>query len=226
MANNTYLWQEFNIKTFPSETIVFMDGVFKPELSTLESTNIDKKYDLPVHIIFIGEIAGECRLNIDISAAGQKVFLTTKIKNKKPAFLNIFVENTGKFSEFHGNVLAENYSELEINEKCRHLSANTTILLKNRIVAYDGSVNRLFGDALISTNAENCNSEIGFYALAAPTAKIQFRPAQYIKSIPTTASHSASIYRGSDHQIEYLHESGLTADQVKSVLAEAFKNWD
>ena len=67
------MWDEFNIKTFPAETIVFRDGVFCPDLSTLESTNVDKKYDLPVHIIYIGEIAGKCRLEINIGAENQSV---------------------------------------------------------------------------------------------------------------------------------------------------------
>ena len=44
----SYIWQDFNIKTFPAETVVFRDGVFCPELSTLESPVIDKNYDLKV----------------------------------------------------------------------------------------------------------------------------------------------------------------------------------
>ena len=33
----SYLWQEFNIKTFPAETLVFRDGVFCEDLSDFES---------------------------------------------------------------------------------------------------------------------------------------------------------------------------------------------
>ena len=29
----SYLWQEFNIKTFPAETLVFRNGLFCEELS-------------------------------------------------------------------------------------------------------------------------------------------------------------------------------------------------
>ena len=95
----SYMWNEFNIKTFPAETIVYRDGVYCPDLSTLENKPIDKKYDLPVHIIYIGEITGNCRLNIELNSENQPVFLTVKIKNKKPAFFNIFIKNTGKNSK-------------------------------------------------------------------------------------------------------------------------------
>ena len=44
----SYMWNEFNIKTFPAETIVYRDGEYCPDLSTLENKPIDKKYDLPV----------------------------------------------------------------------------------------------------------------------------------------------------------------------------------
>ena len=81
----SYMWNEFNIKTFPAETIVWRDGVYNAELSTLKNATIDKKLDRPVHIIYVGEIAGENNLNIDISAFNQPVFLSVNIKNKKPA---------------------------------------------------------------------------------------------------------------------------------------------
>ena len=78
------MWDEFNIKTWDAETVVFRDGVFCPDLSTLNSTDITKKYNRDVHIIYVGEIAGNCRLNINILTENQPVFLTAKIKNKKP----------------------------------------------------------------------------------------------------------------------------------------------
>ena len=88
----SYMWDEFNIKTFAAETIVYRDGLYCADLSTLPDGTIDSHYDLPVHIIYIGEIAGKCRLNIDISVANQPVFLDVRVKNKKPAFLNIFYQ--------------------------------------------------------------------------------------------------------------------------------------
>ena len=88
-----YLWQEFNIKTFPAETIVFRDGIYQSELSTLPNDlKITKKYDLPVHIIYVGEVAGKNDINCEISAENQQVFLSAKITIKKPAFLNVFIK--------------------------------------------------------------------------------------------------------------------------------------
>ena len=72
----SYLWQEFNIKTFPAETLVFRNGIFCPDLSEYESVKYDenknliktiKKSKLPVHIIYIGEISGKIDINIDIN---------------------------------------------------------------------------------------------------------------------------------------------------------------
>ena len=37
----SYLWQEFNIKTFEAETLVFRDGVFCEDLSDYESMNFE-----------------------------------------------------------------------------------------------------------------------------------------------------------------------------------------
>ena len=90
--NMSYMWDEFNIKTFPAETIVYRDGVFCKDLSTLSDTDIKNKYNKPVHIIYVGEISNTCKLNINILAENQPVFLSINIKNKKPAFLNIFIK--------------------------------------------------------------------------------------------------------------------------------------
>lgn len=224
MANNNYLWQEFNIKTFPAETIVFLDGVFRPELSTLESATIDQKHDLPVHIIYAGEIADENNLDIDIKVADQKVFLTAKVKNKKPAFLNIFIKNTGKKSFFQGRVLVENYSELDVYTKGHHLAPDTEIIIMTKLLAHVGTKSKLIGDAEIEKDCPNCNSDIGFSAMAASDAKIEFAPKQFIKTPPESAKHSASIYKGSQSQIDYLRQTGLGGAEVKAALEEAFAN--
>ena len=79
----SYMWNEFNIKTFPAETIVYRDGKYCPDLSTIKSGQIDKKYDLPVHIIYVGEIIDKNDLFIDINVENQPVFLSVDIKNKR-----------------------------------------------------------------------------------------------------------------------------------------------
>lgn len=227
----SYLWQEFNIKTFPAETLVFKDGVFCPALSEYEKAeyNNDKKLisikktsKLPVHIIYIGEIAGKIDLNIDINAENSRVFMTMKIFNKKPAFLNIFIKNTGKKSFFNGKIIAKNAGILEINETGQHLVSNTGIFLKNNIVAYKKSETTLNGYAKIERGIKDCDSDISFSVLADDEARVILKPTQYINSIPKSAAHSASLYKPSDNQINYLRTSGLSEKEIKQIMEDAF----
>ena len=225
-----YMWQEFNIKTFPAETIVFRDGVFMPDLSSISEIknqklgfiNINKAYDLPVHIIYIGKIDDLNNLEININIPNHQVFLTVKTENKMPAFLNIFVKNTGKNSVLQGNILIQNYSEFGLDITGTHQAVDTGILVKTKIVAHSASETRLTGQAIIEHGCENCESDIGFSVLAAPDAKIKLSPRQLISAIPKSAEHSASIYRGTAPQIEYLRTTGLSGEEVKSVLRETF----
>ncbi len=100
----SYMWDEFNIKTFAAETIVYRDGIYCADLSTLTDAPINTTYDLPIHIIYIGEIAGENRLDIELNSANNEVLVDVRVKNKKPAFFNIFIKNAGKNSEIRGHV--------------------------------------------------------------------------------------------------------------------------
>ncbi len=227
----SYLWQEFNIKTFPAETLVFRNGVFCPDLSEYQSIEYDpekniikttKISNLPIHIIYIGEIAGKIDINIDINIKKSRVFMTAKIHNKKPAFLNIFIKNTGKNSFFNGKIIAKNTGILEINETAEHESSNTGIFLKNRVVAYKNSETILKGYTKIKKGAKDCDSDISFSVLADEKAKITMMPTQYINSVPKTASHAASIYKPSDNQIYYLKTSGLSEKEIKKILEDAF----
>ena len=227
----SYLWQEFNIKTFPSETLVFKDGVFHNELSDCESGYFDsdnntiyitKKSELPIHIIYVGEIADDIDLNIDLSAPNTNVISTIKIINKKPAFLNFFIKNTGKNCVFNGQIITQNYNLLQIDVKGQHFCENTGIFVKTRVLAHKDSETVLNGYAIIEKNIDNCDSDISFSVMADETAKITMKPTQYIKSIPNSASHSAALYQPNNNQINYLRESGLSGEQVKQVLQEAF----
>lgn len=224
MSNMSYMWQDFNIKTFPAETIVYRDGVFCSELSTIQSGEIDKNYDLPIHLIYIGEIAGKNELNINIPVDNQPIFLTVKIKNKKPAFLNIFIKNTGKNSVLKGKVLLFNESELNFDIFAGHFNENTGILIDTKLLANEKSVSKLSGTADIKY--KNCDSDINFSALSGKDAKITFIPIQKITAIPKSAKHGASLFEAKDIQIQYLRENGLSGNEVQEVLKESFINND
>lgn len=220
----SYMWENFNIKPFAAETIVYRDGKYCPKLSTIKNGPINKKYDLPVHIIYVGEIDGEKSLDIDINIPNQEVVLSVNVKNKKPAFLNIFIKNTGKNSKLTGHILLENYDKLIYECTAHHLSANTSIFLQNKLIANKDSYSKLSGVAIIDKNCPYCDSNIDFSAISTKNAKIEFLPAQRISSVPTSAGHSASIFTPKPIQIQYLRESGLSGDEINDVMREAFMN--
>ena len=225
MHNNmSYMWNEFNIKTFDAETVVYRNGVFCPELSTIVGTDFHTKYHRPVHIIYVGEIAGEHRLDVNIFVENQPVFLTVKIKNKKPAFLNIFIKNAGKNSEFRGHVMLENTDNLKFNCIAEHIVSNTTVLVKTKLLAWRNSISKISGVAIIDKNCVDTVSNISFAAMAEKTARIEFSPAQKISAVPIAADHSASIYQPTAPQIEYLRGAGLSGAQVDDAMRMAFMN--
>ncbi len=227
----SYLWQEFNIKTFPAETLVFRNGVFCDDLSDYKNIKfekntviVDKKTELPVHIIYIGEIAGNIDLNIDIFSTDTKIIMTNKVFNTKPAFLNIFVKNAGKNSVFDGQITVKNENSLKIRAFGQNIQENTGIFIKTRVLAYKNSETYLEGCAKIEKNIKDCDSDISFSVMADKDAKITLKPTQYINSVPKSAKHSASLYKPKDNQIQYLKTSGLSDAEIKEVLEEAFLN--
>lgn len=220
----SYLWNEFNIKTFDAETVVYRDGVFCPELSTIVGTDFREKYDRPIHIIYVGNIAGNCRLDLNIFVENQPVFLSARIKNKKPAFFNIFIKNAGKNSEFRGHVMIHNENNLGFECRAIHAAENTTVLVDTKLVAERNSISKLSGIAEIEKNCVDVNSNIAFSALADKSARIEFMPAQRICAVPASADHSASIYHPTAPQIEYLRGAGLAGNEVNDALREAFMN--
>ena len=171
----SYLWQEFNIKTFPAETLVFRDGVFCPDLSEYESVEYNdtkkliftkKTSKLPVHIIYIGEIAGNFDININLNAKNTNVFMTNKINIKTPAVLNIFIKNAGENSVFNGQVIVQNHSLLKLIINCEHLYENTGIFVENRILAHKNSETDLKAYAIIQKNMSKCYSDVSFSVMA------------------------------------------------------------
>ncbi len=222
----SYMWNKFNIKTFPSETIVYCDGVYNPEISTLAETDIiDKKYDLPIHIIYVGDIKDENILNINITVMDQPVFLTVNIKNKLPAFLNIFIKNTGKNSKIRGHIMCENSSELSLKIIAEHDAPNTEILLQTKIIGDKNSFSSASGVAIINPNCKNCRSDIRFAGHTLDkSAKIRFMPSQRILSVPEFADHSAYIFHPNNKIENYLRIAGLSGAEVKDAMIEAFIN--
>ena len=213
----SYLWQEFNIKTFPAETLVFRDGLFCEDLSDYESVNfdsdkkliyVDKTPKLPIHIVYIGEIAGNIDLNIDINAENSKIIMDLKTTNKTPAFLNIFIKNSGKNSVFDGQIIDKNHNELKLNVIGQHIVENTGIFVKTRVAAYKNTLTDLYGCAKIEKNAHNSDSDISFYVMADESARVILKPTQYINSVPKKASHSGALYKPTENQINYLRTSG------------------
>jgi len=216
------MWNEFNIKTFPAETIVYRNGKYVPDLSTMAPGAIISKIDLPVHIIYVGEIADENKLNIDLSAARQNVFLSIDLKIKKPAFLNIFIKNAGKNSEVRAHVVIENNDNFGLDIKALHAAPQTTILATTKLVANKNSSAKLSGTAEIETGAIDTVSDISFAALADESAKISFLPAQRIRAVPKSADHGAAIYTPRAPQIQFLRGMGLSGAEVDTALREAF----
>ncbi len=220
----SYLWNEFNIKTFPAETIVYRDGVFCPDLSTLPDTTIDHHTVLPVHVIYVGEISGENKLNLDIKFPHERVFLTAKIKNKKPAFLNIFIKNAGENSQCRGGIIIQNNDQFHLNISAQHDAPDTEILVHTKLIAHAKTRSILSGVAQINENAPRSISDISFSAMADKTAHIEFRPTQRIGAAPISADHNASIYRATPPQIQFLRTAGLSTAEINDTLREAFEN--
>ena len=229
----SYLWQEFNIKTFPAETLVFRDGQFCDDLSEYENIqfspdknliSVDKTPKLPVHIIYIGEIADNIDLNIEINAENANIIMDFKTINKKQTSISIFVKNSGKNSVFNGQIIDKNHNNLKINVVGQHLSENTGIFVKTRVAAYKNTVSDLSGSAKIEKNAINSDSDISFSVMADESAKVILKPTQYINCVPKNASHSASIYKPTENQVNYLRTSGLGTIEIKQILEEAFLN--
>lgn len=222
----SYMWNEFNIKTFPAETMVYRDGIYQPEISTLpELKNISTKYDLPIHIIYVGKITGENTLNINLNQPNQPIFLSINIENKFPAFLNIFIKNSGKNSEIRGHILLTNSSDLVVNISAEHKNSDTGILLQTKIIGNKDSYSKISGTAIIDKNCENTKSDIRFAALATDkSAKIRFTPRQRISSVPDSADHSAYMFNILPAQENYLRQSGLSGAEVKDTMIESFIN--
>ncbi len=220
----SYMWNKFNIKTFPSETIVYVDGVFQSDISTLSETEFfSKRYDLPIHIIYVGKITRENTLNINITAENQPIFLTVDIENNFPGFLNIFIKNSGKNSELRGHIIMKNYSDFAAKIIAEHNAENTGILLQSKIIGYKNSYSTISATAIINKNCPGTKSDIRVAGHTTDkSAKIRFKPTQRIKSVPNFAEHSAYMMHVTESQENYLRTAGLSGAEVKDAITEAF----
>ncbi|MCL2017568.1 MAG: SufD family Fe-S cluster assembly protein [Alphaproteobacteria bacterium] len=232
-----HLFEKFNIKTFPANNIVFVDGIFRPDLSSNckkykvqdTSVSIHNSDKLPFHIIYVGNITSENTLFVNILSENTGVFLTAKNECRQvlpvPAFLQIFIKNSGKNSAFDGDMVLQNYGNLKLDIRADHLAENTIIFVKNRILAHSGSSTESTGLANIITGCSDCQSDISFIAMCAPDIKqIKMSPNQKIASTPEMAEHSASIYRGTKQQTVFLSQAGLSPEDIQNILKDAFIN--
>ena len=220
----SYIWNKFNIKTFPAQTIVYCDGYYQEQFSTLpETSDFFTQYDLPIHIIYVGNINGENTLNINLFTQNQPIYLTINTENKFPAFLNVFIKNTGKNSDVKGHILCKNSSDLTLKIVAEHDAPESGIMMQTKIIGNKNSYSRVSGAAIINTNCVAARSDLSFYGyLPDKSAKIRFKPSQRILSVPEYANHSASMFQINKNQECYLRESGLSGAEVKDAMLEAF----
>ena len=145
-----------------------------------------------------------------------------KTFNKKPAFLNIFIKNAGKNSFFDGNIINKNKNIFKSRQIAQHCQENTGIFIKNKIAGYKNSKTELSAEARIEKNCKDCDSNISFSVMADKNAMVEMKPMQYINSVPKSASHSASLYKPTKNQIQYLKMSGLSDKEIDNILENAF----
>ena len=222
----SYIWDKFNIKTFPSETLVYLDGNYQPDFSTLEESEyIYNKYDLPIHIIYVGDIVRENTLNINLMASNQPVFLSANVKNNLPAFLNIFIKNAGKNSEIRGHIICQNSSDLSVKIVAEHDAPQSGILLQTKIIGMADSYSRISGTAIINPNCISSRSDIRLegYALD-KSAKLRLIPQQRILATPEFADHSAYMFHIKPDQENYLRSAGLSSGKINEIVKESFIN--
>lgn len=222
----SYIWDKFNIKTFPSETLVYIDGNYQPQLSTLEESDyILNRYDLPIHIIYVGDINRENTLNINLISESQPVFLSINIKNKFPAFLNIFIKNAGKNSEIRGHILCQNSSDLAVKIVAEHDAPQSGILLNTKIIGMDNTYSRISATAIINPNCVLSRSNINISGYATDnSAKLKLIPHQRILATPEYADHSAYIFHIKPDTENYLRSAGISGAEINNIMREAFIN--
>jgi hypothetical protein len=213
-----YLWNEFDIPTFPSKTLVFLDGVFRADLSTSESLEI-KADALPTHII----IKGGNRLPHEIVLdAGAVVYMTALI-NGGDNKVNIVAKGAG--ARFLAGIYIENDLFAKIDITANHLANDTEISADTRIFANKNSDTSAGVCANIGSNLIGVKNSLNFQVLADKNIKnLKITPNQFINSEKINASHGASMDTGSPEAIRFLEESGLNSDEVNTALIEAFRN--
>lgn len=233
-----YIWDSFNIKTFPANTFVFVDGVYRPELSDYESRLFDinitentgvitilKAGVLPVHIIYAGTVSNDQSLKINIVGDNVSVFMTGRFTVDLPVKWTKIVKNAGKNSTCESTVLVKNKASFAADIRGEHSAPDTTLVDRMRVVAHSDTTTDLSGAAVIKNGVTGCVSDVSLDALCAPDIKgIIFRPMQYIGAKPQSATHSAAVWRGSQHQNDYLRGAGLSGAEIDAALREAFEN--
>ncbi|MCQ2574488.1 MAG: SufD family Fe-S cluster assembly protein [Alphaproteobacteria bacterium] len=184
--------------------------------------SITKQHKEIIKIQYLGEITGKKCINLHLSAKNTKIEINVNIKNKKPAFLEINIENAGKNSSIINTNIIKNYKELTLNINCKHSNSDTTIYSKTKVLADKKTITKLLTNAEISKKALNSNSDISLGVMAEETSIVTLIPKQNIKSVPLLANHSAFLYKPNKEQIEYLYNAGYDNKSAKKILKEAF----
>jgi hypothetical protein len=212
----SYLFDDFKgIRTFPSETRVFVDGVFAPELS-------ESNPDLPLHIIHVGKIAGGHVWKIDMDDP-RDVFLTARIDVAACAEIKIEINANVPGRRFDGKVIVKNTGSFALFATGSNNAAATKIALDAKLFAGAGSENTLSGTAVVPRGADDCVSDISLAALCDPRmASLRMSPSQRIAGADAAAGHSASIWRPAPAQIRYLETAGLTSAAAADLLNKVF----
>ena len=191
-----------NIRTFPAKTMVYIDGVFAPELS-------EDRADLPLHIIHIGKITGDVNWFIDMNEQ-QDVFLTTRIETEHDTKIRIEINTNLPNLLFDGKIFVKNTGNLMLDIKANNNSSETKVICKTKLFATKNSENILTGISDIPSDVLDAETNISFSALCEPNVKLlKISPQQRISSIPKSATHDASIFRPAQAHIQYLETAGI-----------------
>lgn len=220
-----YLWEEFNdIPVFPSNPAVFLDGIYRADLSEAENIiYLDDVLDIsaadkPTHIIVRG---GEKLPKKIILRTGADVYLTAQLSG---ANVKMEIDAVGAKSDFRAGIFIKNTATAKMEIDANHKANDTKISVDVRIQADRDSETTAQAAVNIGRGITGAVSNISLSAMADRGIKhLKLSPSQFISTIPRAASHSANLLRGAEEQVRFLNFAGLDRSQADAALLEAFR---